>query len=187
MIVALQCVLVATLWAIGLSQPETRNARFVVAFGLLTATVVGAAVTPGTAAFIVETVGVVAAAVALLWPARVGLSSVVAGGLSGGVGTVVESTVGRIAFNAIIGFDSVLASMAVGGRRDPVEFVLGTAFGGVGGAIDLGEFGGGLQGFARSLIGNGGLDTLLTVMQNLATPLIRQAGNGMVMSPAGTK
>jgi hypothetical protein len=55
----------------------------------------------------------------------------------------------------VIGFDSTAASMAFGGRRNPAELALGTAFGAVGPLVP------GSTGFFRGLVSSSALNGLM--------------------------
>ena len=84
-----------------------------------------------------------------------------AGFLTSGVSALGLSTGEQIVLNAVIGFDATGASMAAGGRSDPLELVLGTAFGGLGTVLPGGE---GATGAFRGFVSSSGLSTLQNVL-----------------------
>ncbi|MBI2777369.1 MAG: RHS repeat protein [Chloroflexi bacterium] len=78
-----------------------------------------------------------------------------AGALSGGLSSLGMTTGEQVIFNGVIGFDATAASMAFGGRRNPAEIALGTAFGAVGPLAP------GSTGFFRGLASSSALNGLM--------------------------
>ena len=108
--------------------------------------------------------------------------STVAGALSGGLSAAGLTIGEQVIMNGVIGFDATVWSMNLGGRRDPRELAVGTAFGLVGPLLPGGE---GATGLVRGTVSSIAANTAQNIITGSSPPATRMAmtswtGSGML-------